>query len=293
MSHFTYQPSNLCNLSQGDILDKTTAIKKIIEEVHPHYLKSDYKYLLVLTQSCDLIRRGPTNKCKARYITIAAVRPLESLLNKQLTNYMDRDFLDKLNICNRENKNKMKQFLERLFNNNESEYFYLNEDLNYDFYGNHVAFLKLSIAIKSELHYENCLKTKKFELKDTFKTKLGWLVGQMYSRVGTEDWVPDNINRTDFSKKIDDVINCTAKWCEKDIISYIENNPSLIQEFVKSPENINSFIEKFRSNRKTKKEELLNTLSGILKNKTELHEEQIIKLLNIIRNNPVISHLTK
>ena len=31
-------------------------------------------------------------------------------------------------------------------------------------------------------------KPKKIELTDEFKAKLGWLVGNMYSRVGTADW---------------------------------------------------------------------------------------------------------
>ena len=51
-----------------------------------------------------------------------------------------------------------------------------------------VTYLKVSIALKSELHYEVCLKAKKLELSDEFKAKLGWLIGDMYSRVGTTDW---------------------------------------------------------------------------------------------------------
>ncbi len=293
MCHFTYQSPNFDNLSQGDILKKNKEIKEIVKEVHPHYLKDDYKYFLVLTQSCDLVRRGSTRKCKAKYITLAAVRPLESLLNKQLLNYMDIAFYSKINICNKNDKSKMRQFIERLLNNNEAEFFYLNEDLNLKFDGNHVAFLKLSIAIKSDLHYKSCLGAKKLELEDTFKAKLGWLVGQMYSRVGTDDWVPNTLNKSNFSKKIDDIINSSASWCEKDIISEIKRNPDLIRDFTESPENMNTFIEEYRKKIKTKKEKLLDVLNDILKNRTELHEHQITKLLNVISNNPIISSLTK
>lgn len=51
-----------------------------------------------------------------------------------------------------------------------------------------VAYLKLSIALKSKEHYDKCLAAKKIELADEFKAKLGWMVGNMYSRVGTADW---------------------------------------------------------------------------------------------------------
>jgi len=51
-----------------------------------------------------------------------------------------------------------------------------------------IASLKVSIALKSDLHYEKCLSAKVLELSDEFKAKLGWLVGNIYSRVGTTDW---------------------------------------------------------------------------------------------------------
>lgn len=51
-----------------------------------------------------------------------------------------------------------------------------------------IASLKVSIALKSNLHYEQCLAAKALELSDEFKAKLGWLVGNIYSRVGTTDW---------------------------------------------------------------------------------------------------------
>lgn len=51
-----------------------------------------------------------------------------------------------------------------------------------------VAYLKVSIPLKSGEHYDKCLKAKRIELADEFKAKLGWLIGDMYSRVGTTDW---------------------------------------------------------------------------------------------------------
>ena len=61
-----------------------------------------------------------------------------------------------------------------------------------------VAYLKVSIALKSELHYDACLDAKRLELSDEFKAKLGWLVGELYSRVGTTDWLS---KMTDLERK--------------------------------------------------------------------------------------------
>lgn len=57
--HFTYKnEADMLSLCQGDVLEKTDALMGILEEVHPYFLKDEYKYFMVLTQSCDLVRRG-------------------------------------------------------------------------------------------------------------------------------------------------------------------------------------------------------------------------------------------
>jgi hypothetical protein len=84
-------------------------------------------------------------------------------------------------------KNKLQDFLAKLFNNNEPGYFYLDSAgtvLEMDC----CAVLGVSIALKASEHYETCANAKLLQLTDTFQAKLGWLVGQMYSRVGTLDW---------------------------------------------------------------------------------------------------------
>jgi len=84
-------------------------------------------------------------------------------------------------------KAKLSEFLSRLYNNNESGYFFL-ESSDTPLPSDCCAFLNLSIAIKASEHYRKCLDAKVLQLTDTFQAKLGWLVGQMYSRVGTNDW---------------------------------------------------------------------------------------------------------
>jgi hypothetical protein len=112
----------------------------------------------------------------------------------------------------------MKQFLERLLNNNEPNYFYLHHDLELGIAEPLVAFLALSIAVKAELHYETCLKARVAQLEDSFQAKLGWLVGNMYSRVGTQDWTPDYFTHEQFENHIETMLGQMCLWVdERDI----------------------------------------------------------------------------
>lgn len=220
MSHFTYIDSPDSNqLKQGDILNKTDDIEKILKEVHPHYLKKDYKYFIVLTQSCDLVQRDETG-CKAPYITVACVRPLETLLKRELAKYQTE--FDKSNeICNMKCKTNFDQFLSRVLNNNEPEYFFLQEEPASNFSESCIAFLRLSISLKSAEHYSTCLSAKILELEDSFKAKLGWIVGNMYSRVGTADWQEKDNNG--YKTKKSNLLNEITSWFPDTILTKFES----------------------------------------------------------------------
>lgn len=71
--HFTYKSKpDMSSLCQGDILKLTDDLKKVLGDVHPYFQNEQYKYFMVLTQSCDLVRRKG-QPCKTPYITLAAV----------------------------------------------------------------------------------------------------------------------------------------------------------------------------------------------------------------------------
>lgn len=186
--HFTYKDCpDMSSLCQGDILRVTEDIKSVLAEVHPYFLDEQYKYFMVLTQSCDLVRRNGS-KCKTPYITLAAVRNFSDFFEKQL---LSEKYAEKVNdylLMNVKKKDRAYQFLERIYNNTEPDYFFLYKEEALQFPESMIASLKVSIALKSELHYEQCLSAKALELSDEFKAKLGWLVGNIYSRVGTTDW---------------------------------------------------------------------------------------------------------
>jgi hypothetical protein len=195
-SHFTYAPADpSADLGQGDILRRTPAIEELLKEVHPHYLKADYRYFLVLTQSCDLVRRRGSREtaCKARYITLAAIRPIAVVVNRYVADRCEQSVATDIPVCKQQVRNSLEQFLARLINNNEPNYFFLRGSPGDGFPEDACAFLALSIAIRASDHYETCLGARILGLESTFQAKLGWLTGQMYSRVGTQDWEPSEL----------------------------------------------------------------------------------------------------
>jgi hypothetical protein len=207
--HITYVPEpSRTELMQGDVLRRTPALDELLKTVHPHFYEHPKnRYFLVLTQSCDLvIRQG--GQCKAPYISLAPVRSLDLVLDRQLAQSSKVAVKAELPVVTAKNKQKLSDFLRRLFNNNEGSYFYLDSKdtpLETDC----VAFLNLSIAIKAGLHFQTCLDAKILELNNTFQAKLGWLVGQMYSRVGTQDWELKALNT-----KVRATLEDAAIWVE-------------------------------------------------------------------------------
>lgn len=67
----------------------------------------------------------------------------------------------------------MTQLVERVYNNTEPDFFFLYKEDALNFPKSMVVYLKVSIALKSELHYDACLNAKRLELSDEFKAKLG------------------------------------------------------------------------------------------------------------------------
>ena len=192
MEHFTYASPDHAQLNQGDVLKRTPEVETILREVHPHYYtRTDYPFFIVLTQSCDLIRREG-RPCSSRYVTLAATRPLRLALEREVRRFQYNAIEKELGICSRAQHAKMLQLAERLLNNNQEGYFFLQGEPGSGLEEDHCAFLPLSVALKAELHYETLLRAKILQLSESFQHKLGHLVGTMYSRVGTEDWVPQH-----------------------------------------------------------------------------------------------------
>ena len=192
--HWTYhvfRPED--GLAQGDLIGRTPAVLSRFKQVHECFCDPKYLAFSVLTQSCDLERRN--GECKAKYISLAVVRSLESVLFDLLDSACEHVGQG---AYTEESKEKARLLLSRVFNQNEQAagLFYLHPD--FDGAGiavESVVLLRVAITLRVQ-HYDLLRESRCGSLTPEFRSKLGWLVGNLYSRVGTTDW-----NETDGRKK--------------------------------------------------------------------------------------------
>ena len=181
----TSEETDKTGLFQGDLLVRNDALKQSLGNAHTYYAEApDYTHFLVLTQSCDLVRRGG-KKPKSRYITLAAARPVSLVVDR---------FLERcrfaiefpVSVCEKAKELQARQLLERLIHNTEDGFFFLKRDAHLELVEDLCVFLTLSVAIRVE-HYDACLSAKIAQMDNIFAAKVGWLTGNLYSRIGTPD----------------------------------------------------------------------------------------------------------
>lgn len=212
--HFTYaEQPDVTQLKQGDVVAKTDAIAALLDEHYPYWVQNeDYTHLMVLTQTCDLIRRDG-KPCRAQHISVAAVKPVEKAICLQVERYQRGDFARHGNVCPLGKRDDFIRFLQRLMNNNEGDYFYLHRDVGAGFPQSSCAFLRISVAFQTQ-HYDRLCEGKLLELTESFQAKLGWLVGTIYSRVGTGDWVPHGCTAKVFESMLSGIADEACQWLE-------------------------------------------------------------------------------
>lgn len=280
--HFTYKLNpDMQSLCQGDVLKITEELIEVLKNVHPYFLNKQYKYFMVLSQSCDLVRRNGKN-CKTPYITLAAVRRYSDFLGKMLISGNFAEENKGLLLMDDKNKERAYQLIERIYNNTESEYFFLYKEEALDFQESMVAYLKVSIALKSNEHYDKCLNAKKLELEDEFKAKLGWLVGNMYSRVGTADW--DGIMSMQAKRNM--LNNDLHSMCvigSKEQLTQFKNQYLKHTETILEREDAIAFISNIEI--KTNYDKVLEIIEDVIQNAgKKISEEEKEKLLKSFRS---------
>jgi hypothetical protein len=191
--HFTYQEilESDQDLCQGDILQPTNEIRSLLAEVHPHFTDEKYVAFMLLTQTCDLVRRD-REPCRSRYINLAVVRPLREILVPLLDRECEAvrvhgTVLD--GVYASQTKYKARLLLDRILNQNAQAegLFYLHEDHHAGIAVRSVALLQVSVAVRARDHYDKLVRARSGRLKEEFRSKLGWLTGNLFSRVATED----------------------------------------------------------------------------------------------------------
>ena len=173
------------NLQQGDLLFRDSRLADSIRAAHSYYADAeDYSHFMVLTQSCDLVRRR--GKCKSRYITIAAARPASTMVDRLVKKYQYGDFEFPLSVCDKQWESLVRDVVENLLHNTRDGFFFIPKGSHPAIDQNLCVFLPLSISLRID-HYESCLGSKIAQLSPIFQAKLGFMAGNLYSRVGTPD----------------------------------------------------------------------------------------------------------
>ena len=287
--HFTYKAdADMKSLCQGDVLNITEELAEVLRNVHPYFLNGQYRYFMVLSQSCDLVRRDGKN-CKTPYITLAAIRSYDSFVEKTLVKEKFAENVSGLLLMDEKKKEKAYQLIERIYNNTEPEYFFLYKEDALDFPESMITYLKVSIALKSQEHYDKCLAAKKMELSDEFKAKLGWLVGNMYSRVGTADW--EGIMTAQERKEM--LNNDRESKCiigSKDQLKILKAELAKKSEMIHNHEEAASFVSDFYV--QTKYEKAMSIIEEIFQTSSKkIPKEEKEILLNKIKSRTTLKTL--
>jgi hypothetical protein len=182
------------SLYQGDII----FIDDVIRENLIAYNKTKADtcdFTIILTQSCDLVKRSELgNKCKAQLLHLGFLSSFDEYFVDNLSKYCENGlFGGKISIIEQGKAQKLQNNLERLFNNNLSDLFFIPEDNGQGLSSHYVVDLRDQCLISFN-YYDNLLMNKRCELEEIYRAKLGYMVSQLFSRIGTKDWDKDELN---------------------------------------------------------------------------------------------------
>jgi hypothetical protein len=220
-THWTYDEieSKEVDLFQGDILVLTDDLRSLLNSVHNHFTDSKYLGFIITTQSCDLVLRK--NKCKAAHINLSVIKSLENTLKDLLDQYCQKICMG---VYTKESKQEAKMLIERILNQNEEKLglFYLHPDTSVEIGEPAIAVLRVSIALRNE-HYSILRSARRGRLKSEFRNKLGWLVGNLYSRAATTDWHENN-QQKQMESHIETLLkNAVNYWPPQSVINDIKS----------------------------------------------------------------------
>jgi hypothetical protein len=280
--HFTYSDTpDFTELQQGDVLKKTPELLALIGQVHPHYASDKYHYFQVLTQSCDLVRRSG-KQCKSRYVTLAAVRPLDVIIGRAIGKFDGAIKFQEQYFCSDRHKHTLKDSLNKIFNNNDTQLFFLKAEPDAGITIDCCTLLHLSISIKAAEHYETCLAAKIVELKENFRAKLGWLVGNLYSRVGTDDYVPSAIaDQATYDRFVEEQMTRYVAWVPS-------NDFALFKKNAPQAQSVEDISERINSQRNKSRDSSLNGLLNVIAKRFELDDNEKATLRNLLAQHPVV-----
>ena len=172
--------------------------------------------------------------------------------------------------------------LERIFNNNEKDLFYLHEDLSIGLSERSIANLRMIATVPADLLYDDFLNERVLSLRGEFKACLGQKVGIIFSRVGTEDWVPDNITKDEFAGLINFNLDTAVDWQPDKFVDVVRKTFKDTYEAMDS-----DMLSDQASTIKVQKrrEKVVGAIRDVLDN-LELEGALVTQVLKRLANNP-------
>jgi hypothetical protein len=231
--HFQYDASiRLDQLFQGDVLERTVELEEVLKTLYPyaHQHPERYPYFVVLTQSCDL-QADERRIRRAEHITLCAARSINLFLENEVAK-LQTPLLKELGICLTKDKPALLSKIERLLSNEEYPYFYLHPSEQTPFKDAQVAYLRVTFPLRTDPHYDTCIKAKKVQLAPEFRAKLGWLTTLVFGRVATEDFDPST--REAYAKDYIDSI-ADIEWRRGKALANEARQRELGENFLKLP----------------------------------------------------------
>lgn len=251
-------------LTQGDVIARTDDVVARLQQAHQYYADAPhYSHFVVLTQSCDLVKRR--GDIKAPYITIAAAKPFRKTIQEYFDDKSKTIKGAEFTFHSGALIKKAKELVERHLNNTEPEYFFLPKSGNPNLPEDLLVFLRLTIALRKE-HYDTLASAKIAELADVFQAKLGWLKGNIYSRVATPDIEERDVNAAEIKQEFFD------NYVPKDELVWLSNlQADLLRKRVKA--------RSLEEGRDLTTEEVLAIIEGEVPDDTQIVANNIVDRL--------------
>jgi len=279
------KPTDKEDLQQGDIIENNEEISNIVKQIYPKISDLEYDSFLVITQSCDLVRRDG-KLCKSKYINLVPIQPLEYAFLSLLDRVDDRYKITG-RLYSAKGKSTAIQLIESISNQNAWALgvFFLHSNIDVKIPVDSVALLQVSFSFPSESYYNKITRARSGRLNVAFQSRLGWLVGNLYSRVATPDFPKTNQQEViDYLMSSDKGNNNLPQWLTKDQLKQLKSSAKTDLMNL-SEDQIDIFLVDFDPKAPFKKaiDHMINVVKGVIKDvkNTEIEEIERELLTNM------------
>lgn len=277
------------DLNQGDIILPDRSFKQAVGEIHPWLEDKRYNGFIVLTQTCDLAHRGG-NPNKAKHLEIAPFRSLGPLVAGYADHVTGSKVVDGLYY--EHDQPQVKAFVKRILNENETGHglFYLPPDLGIGIGDHSAATLRVSFALRASEHYAAIQRCRRGGLKPPFEAKLGWMLGNLYGRPATPDWVPTNGNRESERELTENLVCGDLNWVAK---AYVKQAKRIGIEYSKRPAHEAEELIKACKPPNALEGALSSVKEAVKRAQAGVQDETLSEIVKQLANDPVFTSILK